>query len=447
MRRFDPNYRMDMYESLRAQADKMTILDTHEHLPGRESQRDQKVDVISEFFSQYISADLVSAGLSYRVMQEDVRGMDLTTYTASDRPPLPLMEKWKLIEPYFDACRTTGYGRFVEIAARELYGIDEINRDTVETLNERFQKARSDGNRYEYVLKERCHIETSFIDEWPCDHTMDSRYIRLSGLLCPLIHWESAQDVRNAAKIVGEKHTTFRAYLDATERAIRDCLRYTHVFKCTLSYFRSLAFSNETDFKAAEAEFDRLINAAEAGKSVLSAPCFEDCIMHHVLRILGENRAVFQFHTGLLEPWPRPNVGDNDVRRSNPELLTNLILKYPKVRFDIFHIGYPYQDTLGAMAKGLPNVFIDMCWAHSISPATARRALNEYLDAVPSNKISGFGGDCRFVDGVYGHLTLAKDNICQVLAEKVCDGSFSEKTAFDRLDRLLYRTPRALLVD
>ena len=36
--------------------------------------------------------------------------------------------------------------------------------------------------------------------------------------------------------------------------------------------------------------------------------------------------------------------------------------------FDIFHIGYPYQQTLSALAKNFANVYIDMCWAHIISP-------------------------------------------------------------------------------
>ena len=38
-----------------------------------------------------------------------------------------------------------------------------------------------------------------------------------------------------------------------------------------------------------------------------------------------------------------------------------------------------------------PNVFIDMCWAHIISPAAVTAALADFLDGVPFNKIMGFG--------------------------------------------------------
>jgi len=43
----------------------------------------------------------------------------------------------------------------------------------------------------------------------------------------------------------------------------------------------------------------------------------------------------------------------------NPELLENLFLKYPGVKFDLFHIGYPYWGVTAALAKIYPNVFID----------------------------------------------------------------------------------------
>jgi hypothetical protein len=79
---------------------------------------------------------------------------------------------------------------------------------------------------------------------------------------------------------------------------------------------------------------------------------------------------------------------------------------------------------LSNLAKNFPNVFIDMCWGHIISPEAARRALAEWLDAVPANKISAFGGDYCFVDGVYGHQELARRNVARTLAGKVADGDF-----------------------
>jgi predicted TIM-barrel fold metal-dependent hydrolase len=103
-------------------------------------------------------------------------------------------------------------------------------------------------------------------------------------------------------------------------------------------------------------------------------------------------------------------------------LLKNLFAEYPNLKFDIFHMGYPYERELIVLAKTHPNVYIDLCWAHIISPFASRNAFYEMLDVLPHTKIMGFGGDYLFFDGVVGHITLAKQNICTVLAEKVCKG-------------------------
>ena len=120
---------------------------------------------------------------------------------------------------------------------------------------------------------------------------------------------------------------------------------------------------------------------------------------------------------------------------------TNLFIEYPGVRFDIFHMGYPYMMEMSNLAKNFRNVFIDMAWGNIISPEAARRALVEWLDAVPANKISAFGGDYCFVDGVYGHQKIARGNVAAALAQKVADGSFDLDRAKEIAHWLLVDNP------
>jgi predicted TIM-barrel fold metal-dependent hydrolase len=128
--------------------------------------------------------------------------------------------------------------------------------------------------------------------------------------------------------------------------------------------------------------------------------------------------------------------------------LENLFSKYPDVKFDIFHTGYPYQNITAALAKMYPNVFIDMCWSHIISPFAARKALSDFLDAVPYNKIMGFGGDYAIVDAIYGHLKIARENIARVLSQKVEeDGGMSIDRAAEIAHRLLYDNPKEVLLE
>jgi hypothetical protein len=78
-----------------------------------------------------------------------------------------------------------------------------------------------------------------------------------------------------------------------------------------------------------------------------------------------------------------------------------------------------------ALAKTVPNVYLDMWWAHIISPNACVEALCEWLDCVPLNKITAFGGDYMLIDAVYGHQYLARENVAKALARKVRDGVFS----------------------
>ncbi|KKL79610.1 hypothetical protein LCGC14_2013110, partial [marine sediment metagenome] len=120
-------------------------------------------------------------------------------------------------------------------------------------------------------------------------------------------------------------------------------------------------------------------------------------------------------------------------------------MAYRNIRFDLFHIGYPYQQTVSALAKNFRNVFIDFAWAHIISPTASVNALVEYLDAVPANKIIGFGGDYAFIDGVYGHQVIARENIARALAIKVRHGAMDLDRARQVAGMLLMDNPVAIL--
>ena len=59
--------------------------------------------------------------------------------------------------------RSTGYGRVPLIAARDLFGVSDINESTIEELTAKMREANKPG-WYEYVLKERAKIDLSIQD-------------------------------------------------------------------------------------------------------------------------------------------------------------------------------------------------------------------------------------------------------------------------------------------
>ena len=65
------------------------------------------------------------------------------------------------------------------------------------------------------------------------------------------------------------------------------------------------------------------------------------------------------------------------------------------------------------------------------------RALDEWIEIVPSNKIFAWGGDHRIAELTYASLMLAKDLIADVLARKVASAYFTMKVALDLLEKIM----------
>jgi len=249
--------------------------------------------------------------------------------------------------------------------------------------------------------------------------------------------------MRAAGSKVGMEVHTLADWMDVTRRHIESVLNADNrvvCLKCTLAYSRSLRFDKVTyaDAERAFIEFFEDRNLPDWRPPIKAGKALADFMMHHVCRVADDNNIVQQIHTGIQEG------NGNVIYDANPVLMTNLFLEYRNARFDIFHMGYPYVMELGNVAKNFRNVFIDMCWGHAISPEGARRALVEWLDVLPANKISAFGGDYSFVDGVYGHQVLARQNVAASLAQKVADGSISLARAKELAEWLFVDNPKRL---
>jgi predicted TIM-barrel fold metal-dependent hydrolase len=213
--------------------------------------------------------------------------------------------------------------------------------------------------------------------------------------------------------------------------------------KTTIAYQRDLRFE-QVSVVDAQTDFERLMRdddkAANAAQELEWRPYkrLADHMFHHLVRLAAEHRVPMQIHTGL-------TAGNGGyVENTRPSLLQNLFHLYPNVQFDLFHIGYPYHHELTVLAKQFPNVYVDFCWMHIVSPAAAREALHEMLDAVPANKIFGYGGDYRYPELSYAHLLMARRNIATVLAERVEAGLASEREAAQLGRWFMHDNPAAL---
>jgi len=395
----------NIYEKLLDYADNMRIIDTHEHLPPHKNHCGDKPDVLCDYFSHYITSDLQAAGMS---AQELDKIIDVET---------DLQERFRLLEPWLDKVKNTSYYRSLEISAARIHGVKEISAGTIAELNDKFVKAASQENYRKYIMQDVCKIEVSLNDNWEDDMVRSA-----TELFAPVwqpVNYLNYTDSGQQSNDLTADRSSLDEYCEKYKRHFQKQVSDgAKALKFPVAYWRSLYFED-----VCYSEAKKLFNDAVRLKIPFPKK-LQDFMMHFILRTAEEISFPVQIHTGIQE-----GMG-HDLEDSNPLLLKNLFGKYPDLTFDLFHTGYPYERELAVLAKYYKNVYVDFCWSHLISPFAARNAFYEMLDVLPYTKIFGFGGDYVFYDGVVGHLTLAKQNICTVLAQKVvndeCDTGFAE---------------------
>ena len=407
------------YKELKQFVDRIKIVDTHEHLSQEPERLSQKVDLLATFFPHYASSDLRSAGMSEEALVK-IRN-----------PEISLDERWLIFEPWWEKIRNTGYARGLEIAARDLYEVDGISVETYRELSEKI-KQRNQKGLYDWVLKKSSGIDLSINDTIVYD--VDKTFFRPVRRFSEFLYVRDRNTLEQLGKQVGGPIHTFRDMVSALESEFNKVQGKIVGVKIGLAYTRPIHFE-KTSFADAEKVFNQIYNIGnfkfnETPRGYTPDPLdtdeyqiMQNLLVHKIIQEATKRNLPIQIHTGLQEG------NENIVSNSHPELLTNLFMEYKEARFDVFHGGWPYCDELGAIAKNFPNVYIDMCWMHIISPSRSQTALSQWLDEVPANKILGFGGDYLFVEGVYGHSVIARKNVTKVLASKVNDGVYTLEEA------------------
>src|SRR5262249_22313178 len=117
--------------------------------------------------------------------------------------------------------------------------------------------------------------------------------------------------------------------------------------------------------------------------------------------------------------------------------LWELMARFPRTRWVLMHIAYPYSDELIAMVKRYPNAWADLCWAWSINPRASMEFVRRFLHAAPANKLFAFGGDTRGPTGALAYAIQARRWLTKALEAEVADGDLTERQAITLATRLM----------
>jgi predicted TIM-barrel fold metal-dependent hydrolase len=407
-------------ESLLKNIQEFEIIDAHEHLPPERVRVEQKVDVFT-LFSNYTPIDLSASGMPWEY-RENIYD-----------PGVPIEKRWKMFAPYLKNIRYGSYARPAFIAAKEFYGFNDVNKRNYKALSERMSAENTLGI-YPRILRDKCKIRVALTQAKRTDFDLD--------LLVPLMPLDkyaavrSKESIEERASDLGERVKTLDDYLELTRKGLEKWKSEGVVgIKMVSSPYGIPSESR------AHALFDKLMHEkrlepSPSSPTSLSPSCpLYSFLLDEMLDMAAEIGLVVAVHTGM---W-------GDFRVLGPQHMIPVLGRHLKTRFDIYHLGIPYVRETAIMGKNFSNVWLNLCWCHIISPRIACQAMDELIDLVPVNKIIAFGGDySKPVENVYGHLVMARENISEVLGNRIEEGLLTENEAVGIAKRWFYDNPKEL---
>jgi len=403
----------------------LPALNHHEHAwQSFSAERFEEYDLPRFLCGGYVGGDLEASSLHLEAQAFD--------YLKDPSLPDGAEEIWKRVRPFLDSVRTTSYFRYLLICLKDLFDISEedIFSERWRDASERMRRHSRENAGNGAALCERMGVRATILDaflgkpaELPqldsCGHRilhiarMDMFIHEDRGLVETL---ESCQ-ARNFDEWLAIFDHEFQHSIDAGAVG----------FKSGLAYNRRIEYSDPLESEAARIFATGLLAVSPAEKAV-----YQDYMMNRLCRLCVQADVPLQIHTGL-----HAGIG-NTLENSRPTLLTSLFQRHGDLRVDLFHGGYPWYEEAGLMAKYFPNVHVNGCWLHQVSPSAYRAALRTWIEIVPLNKIFAWGGDHNFLEHSYASLLLTRRLVAEVLSDLVAEEYFDLETALRVARRIFH---------
>jgi uncharacterized protein len=411
------------YDKIKAYLDTIEIVDAHEHLqaPGDSSG--------FYFFNtvSYFPADLYSSGAPSSIEQENV------IFNADTL--------WSKMGKYYNFSRVTSYHEQFMNSLRILYGFNKpflVKEDIKPLYNKMITNIYRNYPKWFDEVFHKEKFRTMIIDQyWNQFNTdIDTEYF---SLVC---------NINSCVNLVGEaaenkkvnSNKDLLSLMKSTELVTNTLDDYLKLVDSVLNIFKSkgavclkntLAYNRSLDFEDVPYQDASTIYNKKVPLDAKQRKQLEDFVFHHIIGQSVKLEMPIQIHTGYL-------AGNNaQLDNGQPMKLLNILTKYPKAKFILFHGGYPWTSDYVAIGKNFTNVYLDIVWLPQISKTEAIRTLHEMLDCVPYNKFM-WGGDVSRIDDTAGSLELGKEVVATVLSERVEKGWMTEEVALD-VARCIFR--------
>ena len=405
----DADRKQALYEQLCA----MPTVDAHEHLHPEPMRTGRQVDIFL-LFHQYLVVDLESAG------------MDPEAANALGDENVPLDRKWDSIAPYLDLVTSGSVAGPPLAALRRFFDAEALTKDNYAELTGKMRAHNTPG-LYERILREACNIDTVLNQNLTMWQTDLFRPILFESSFIGTGTRQSLQDSVAADGL--ELSPTLQGYVERMEDLL------TKRRQEGMVGVKGFATAYEPgDAAAAGPAYQRLIaDQARDGDANAVLRYLRD----RMYEFCGKLNLVAVLHSGI---W----AGNwADIETIRPTHVTALACAHRKTRFDLFHAASPQPADAGFLGRSLPNVYLNSCWSHLLSPNLTLQAWDMWLDMMPLNRVMAWGGDYWWaVENVWGALDKVRQMLAELLARRIARGEFTEARALQIARRWMHDNAR-----
>ena len=397
------------------------LCSTHEHTEFEQAFAACATDVLDNIFNNYVLADLATAGAAPAVIDALI-----------DRSNPDVRSRFDAVANAWEATRFTGYGRAATLTAKLLYGMDELNADRIETAQTAVSNVGQKGERLRLLrdLANLDHVQIDHFDRHVPAEALGQDFFFYDINVCRFCN--GTPDLEALREETGIEVEGLDDLTEAMAKVFEMNADIAVAVKSQHAYHRTLLWQSRS---RGEAESALQIWMQEGnGTPYDIRQCLGDWLWARTVELSEAHSLPFKIHTGYHAGWGTMNA--EFIRSAH---LCDLLRTYPKARFLLMHIAYPYDGELIAMAKHFPNVAVDLCWAWSINPRAAAEFVRRFLHAVPANKLFAFGGDNKNPAGSVGYAMQTRDWLARALESEVEDRHLTEREAIDLAERLMMR--------
>lgn len=415
------------FEIINDHINQIELIDTHEHLID-ESERLNCVkpfiqcDDWTTIFGLYTKFDFVSSGMTQKEVE-----------LISSQEILPL-EKWRIIQPYWNKVKYTGYGQVIQHTINDLYDISELKEESILELQEKYINYRRKGF-YQETLK-RANIKCCIVNPpgLPFKETELPSFLYQDIDAMGMIR----MDFENFNKNIVPKISELNDWLEIINWWFDKYAENAVGVKIGIAYFRRLNF-DKTTIEFANQLFSKKIE--EKKLTEVEEKSLQDYLFWYVVDLATQNSLPVKFHTGH---QAMNNFMNLENVMFNPTDCANICRLSPETKFIFFHISYPYYEPMISLTKHYSNAIIDMCWSWTMNPIASIDFLKKYIMTSPINKIMVFGGDDLYVENLIGHAKIARKGITMALSELVKEKWISEIDSIEIAKRIMWKNAKEI---